>query len=152
MGAGAGDQDASGAEQAQASEVDFFVAGGGGVHRFTRLGEGRRIEDNQVEMAALGGVAGKQVEDVGFVEIDVGDAVGVGVGPGCGDGGCGTVHRFHRFAFGGEVKGEGSGGGETVEGFTASGVAGGGSVVFALVEEDSGFLAVEEIGSEGEAI
>ena len=50
---------------------------------------------------------------------------------------------------GGEVEGEAAGGGEAIERLAAAGVAGGGAVVLALVEEDAGLLAVQQVGARG---
>ncbi len=152
VGAGAGDQDAAGREQAQGAQVDLLVAGDGGVEIAAALGEGRRIEHDQRKLPAGGRVAGEQVEDVGLVEVDVGDPVGLGVGAGGGERGAGAVDRFHGFALGGQVQGEAAGGGEAIERLAAAGVMRGGAIVFALVEEDAGLLAVQQVGMHGEAV
>ena len=59
---------------------------------------------------------------------------------------------FHVLALGGQVQGEAAGGGEAVERFAAAGVAGGGAVVLALVEEDAGLLAVQQVGAQRQAV
>ena len=66
-----------GLQQAQGAQVDLLVAGVAASRLRRDLGEGRRVEHHQRKLAARGGVAGQQIEDVGFLEIDVGDAVGL---------------------------------------------------------------------------
>ena len=48
VGAGAGDEDAAGAEHLEGAEVEFLVAAEGGVEIALALGEGGRIEDDGV--------------------------------------------------------------------------------------------------------
>ena len=64
----------------------------------------------------------------------------------------GAIHGLHGFAVGGQVQGEAAGGGEAIERLAAAGVMGGGAVVLALVEEDAGLLAVQQVGVHGEAV
>ena len=78
--------------------------------------------------------------------------VGGGVGAGGGQRGRGAIHGLHGFAAGGQVQGEAAGGGEAIERLAAAGVAGGGAVVLALVQEDAGLLAAQQVGPQGEAV
>jgi len=57
MRAGTGDQNSSRTQQTEGSEVDFFIARGGRFDVLAGFGEGRRVEDYEVEMAAFGGIA-----------------------------------------------------------------------------------------------
>ena len=79
VGAGARHQNPAWRQQPQGAQVDLFISGDGGVHMPAALGEGRRVEDDQ-----LVGTAGRgeELEHVGFAEGDVPDPVGGGVGPG----------------------------------------------------------------------
>ena len=74
-----------------------------------------------------------------------------GVGAGGGESGGRTIDGFYGFADGGEVQSEAAGCGEAIE-RAALGISAGGEIVFALVEEDAGFLASEEIGLAGESV
>ena len=68
------------------------------------------------------------------------------------EGGAGAIHGFDRFAMRGQVQGKAAGRGEAVERLAAAGIAGGGAVVLALVEEDAGLLAVQQVGRQAQAI
>ena len=52
----------------------------------------------------------------------------------------------------GQVQGEAAGGSEAIEGLAAAGIAGGGAVVLALVEEDAGLLPAQQVGAQGETV
>ncbi len=61
-----------------------------------------------------------------------------------------AIHRFHVLGLTGQVQGESAGGGEAIERPAASGVARRREIIFALVQEDAGLLAVQQIGPQGE--
>ena len=82
------------------------------------------------------------------MKLDIGDAVGFGVGARRGQRGGRAIHRFHGFALRRQVQREAAGGGEAIERLAAAGVARGGAVVLALIEEDAGLLAVQQIGAQ----
>ncbi len=48
VGAGAGDEDAAGAEHLEGAEIEFLVAAEGGVEIALALGEGGRVENDRV--------------------------------------------------------------------------------------------------------
>ena len=66
--------------------------------------------------------------------------------------GGGAIDGLDGFALARQVQGEAAGGGEAIERLAAAGVAGGRAVVLALVEEDAGLLAVQQVGGQGEAV
>ena len=71
VGAGAGHQDAAGAEHLQGAEVEFFVAAEGGVEVALTLGERWRVEDDRVVALTGGGVVLEQIEGIGFDPFDL---------------------------------------------------------------------------------
>src|ERR1039457_2072714 len=54
--AGAGDEDAAGAEHFQSPKIEFFVAAMGGVEIALALSEGRRVENDSVVVVVGGGI------------------------------------------------------------------------------------------------
>src|ERR1019366_7800881 len=132
--------------------VDLLVPGGGRFQIAPALREGRRVQHDHAEVAARAGIVGKQLEDVGFLEIDVGDAVGASVGSRGDQRWARTIGGFHALALAGDVQGEAAGGGEAIERLAAAGVAGGGAVVVALIQKDAGLLTVHEVGAQGEPV
>ena len=67
----AGDQVASGSEEFERAEIDFFVTTDSGVEGVFVFGERRRVEDDHVEAARRVVELFEEVERVGFVEGDV---------------------------------------------------------------------------------
>jgi hypothetical protein len=148
VGARAGYQDSAGFQHFQRAQVDLFVGADRGFYLRAGFGEGGRVEDYRF-VAAFG--SGQEFEGVGFFELDVADPVrGCILRGGFESWGAG-VYGYHRIGFGGHVDREAPGGGEDVERASAS-VLGGCGVVFALVEEDAGFLTVGEVDEELEAV
>ncbi len=152
VGAGAGNEDASRLEKAEGAEVDFLIGADGRFEAAFILREGRGVKHDYGELAAGAGVAGEEIEDIGLLPLDIGDAIGGAVGARGEERGGGGIDGFHALAFGGEVEGEAAGGGKTIERFAAAGIVGGGLVVLALVEKDSGLLSVEQVGAEGQTV
>ena len=151
VGAGAGDEGASGAEHAHGPEVELPVAAEGTLDGAAGLGEGGWVEDDRV-VAFPGGVElPEYVEDVSLDPVQVGEAVAPGVGVGHLECGAALVHAGDVLADAGEVEGESSLVGAAVEGSSA-GVAGGGLVVMALVKEGAGLLAGGGVVAEAEAV
>ena len=159
VGAGAGDEDSAGGEEFEGSEVEFFIAAEGTFCGSFGFGEGGWVEDDGFETrgvgAGLGFVVAEEVEGVGFdpvcvvaggesgveEEVGVGDFESSAAGVYAGDAGAGL----------GEMKGEAALVGADVEG-SAVGVAGGGGVVEALVEECAGLLAGGGVVGEMQAV
>ena len=72
VGAGAGDEVAAVSDQLHAAQIDLTVAARGGLDGIAGLGEGGRIEDDDVILLALLDQLGQKSEDVAAQE---GDAV-----------------------------------------------------------------------------
>src|SRR5580698_4457574 len=148
VGAGAGHEEASGTEHLEGAEVEFFVAAKGGVEVALAFGEGGRIENDGIVAAFRGVVVLHQIKGVGldpfnFFVRETG-AVEGGILVCDLEGGPGAIDASDLRTVGGEVEREAALITKNVEGF-AFGVVGGSVVVFALVEEGSGFLAFEGI-------
>src|SRR5579875_1828629 len=62
--AGARDQHTAGSQEMQRAQVDLLVAAQRTLQRAPTLGEGRRIENDQIELPALIGPLPQQVETV----------------------------------------------------------------------------------------
>ncbi len=71
VGAGAGHENAAGAEHLEGAEVEFLVAAEGGIEVALGFGEGGRIENDGVVVAIGGGVVLEQVEGVGLDPFDL---------------------------------------------------------------------------------
>ncbi len=67
----AADQDASAAKHLQGAQVQLLVAAQRGGHGALGLGEGGRVQDDGVVLAAGAGVVLQQVEGVGFDPLDL---------------------------------------------------------------------------------
>jgi len=148
-GAGTRNKDAAGLKHLQGAEVEFLVAAQGFVEVALRFRKGGRVEDDGLVFVAGVGVVAEEVEGVGLDPVEVVMVEG-GVFFGDFQRGTRAVDAGDARADGGEVEGKASVVAEDVEG-VAVGVAGGGGVVFALVEEGSGFLAFEAGVVEGDA-
>src|ERR1700678_1989942 len=70
IGAGAGDENAAGAQHFEGAEIEFFVATESGIEIALGFGEGWRIENDGVVLLAGGGVVLEQIEGVGFNPFD----------------------------------------------------------------------------------
>ena len=66
VGAGAGDEDAAGAEHFEGAEIELFVAAQGGVEVALALGERGWVENDGVVVTVGGGVVLEEVKGVGF--------------------------------------------------------------------------------------
>ena len=148
VGAGAGDQNAAGAQHLQGTQVEFFVAAEGGIEVALALGERWRVEDDGVVALAGGGVVLEQIEGVSFDPFDFRLALVAAV-KSCvlvGNFECspGTIYAGDVGTAREQMKRETSLVAEDVEGIAVS-VLGSGGVVLALVEEGSGLLAFEGV-------
>src|SRR5208337_1882772 len=143
VGTGAGDESTAGAQHLQGAEIEFFIAAEGGIEIALGFGEGGWVEPDRVIAAVGGGVVLEQVEGVGLDPLDFTMVEG-GILVGDFERGAGTVDAGDARAVRGKMQAEASLIAEHVEGF-AAGVLSGSSVVFALVEEGSGFLAFESV-------
>jgi hypothetical protein len=156
-GAGSGEEEASIADAVE-SEAGEAVVGldGSGAFGFA-FGHGGWIEDDGVE--GFAGCAGEPFERVGL-DLMVGSAgdggevaVEVEVAAGGGEGVWGDVEVGHRAGpAAGGVDGETAGEAEHVEDIAAAGEGADAAAVVALVEEEAGFLALDDVGFEAEAV
>ncbi len=103
-------------------------------------------------MAARAGIVGQQLENIGFLEIDVGDAVGRRVGVRRDQRRRRTVGGFHALALARHVQGEAAGGGEAIERLPAPRVLCGRAVVVTLIQKDACLLPLDEVGPQGECV
>ena len=153
--AGAGHQYAAGTQHLQRPQVDFLIpAHGLGKGSFV-AGERRRIEHDGVVLAAGGGVILEHVEDIAFQPFDLPHLLLGLVQDGILLGGlqrlAGGINAGDLGANPREVQGEPSVVAKAIEGL-AVGVARGGGVVFALVEECAGILSAEGIEIKSDAV
>src|ERR1700733_707303 len=148
VGTGAGDEDPAGAKHFEGAKVEFLVAAEGSIEVALGLSEGGRIKHDGVIAPAGGGIVLEQVKGVRLDPFDLLVAelglVEGGVLIGDFQRGTGTIDANDVSTARGEMEGEAALVAKNVEGF-AVGVPGGGSIVLALVEEGSGFLAFESL-------
>src|SRR5208283_2938746 len=153
--AGAGDEDASGPQHLQGAEVELLVAAQRGRHGAFGFGEGGRVEDDGVVLASGGSVVLEQVEGVGLDPFDLAAAVlsQVELLIPLGDFQRGTrrVNRGHALAHARQVQREAALVGEAIERLTMA-IAGGSSVVFALVEEGASLLSGKSVEVKAHAV
>src|SRR5580693_328712 len=144
VGAGAGHQDAAGAQHLQSAEVEFFIAAEGGIEVALTLGKRWWVEDDRIVTLAGGGVVLEQIEGVGFDPFDfrlvLAAPVEGGILIGNFERSSGTIDAGDVRAARDQMKSEASLIAEDIEGFSV-GVLGNGGVVLALVEEGSSLLA-----------
>ena len=161
MRAGTGGQVAPAREQAQGELVDLQIAAAGLLHRRPALGKGRRVQDHQVEGAALFRqpllVARERrqvVEDVGAGEAHpVGKPVELGVTARKVDRRLRHVDAAHEFRIARRrVQAEGAYVGKAVEHALAGRQLAHSAPVVLLVQEEARFLAVEKVDVVGDAI
>ena len=144
VGAGAGGQVPAPGQQPHGPVVDLLVPGDGVCHGLPGLGEGRRVQDDEVVPLRLLLQGRQQVEHVGGHAVHhAGEAVALRVGPG-------HLHGGRRHVHGGDVpgparrgvQGEGPGVGEAVQHCFAPGDAPHRPTVVLLIQEEPGLLAV----------
>lgn len=161
VGAAARGQVAAAGQQAQGLVVDLAVTAGGGGHVLAALGEGRRVQNNEVEGAALLGAAalvgdeGVQVlEDVGAGEAhDVLEAVQTGIGGGQVARRLRYVHAAHKSRPSRRgVETERAHMGEAVEHAAAGRDVADRAAVVLLVEEEARLLGVHEVKGVSDAV
>src|ERR1700678_2122124 len=158
IGAGAGDENAAGAQHFEGAEIEFFVATESGIEIALGFGEGWRIENDGVVLLAGGGVVLEQIEGVGFNPFDfmnlgsvrLGGVEG-GVLVGDFESGARAVDSGDMGAARGEMQRESALVAEDVERL-AVGVVRGGEIVFALVEKGSGLLAGKRVEMEANSV
>ena len=144
VGAGAGGEKTAPGQQLHGPVVDLLIPGDGVGNGPAGLGEGRRVQDDEVVPLRLLLQRGQQVEHVGGHAVHcAGEAVARRVGPGHLHGGLRHIHGgdvlrpAHR-----GVQSEGSGVGEAVQHRPAPGDAPHRPAVVLLVQEEPGLLAV----------
>ncbi len=71
VGAGAGDEDAAGAEHLESAEVELLVASKRSIQIALGLGECGRVEDDSIVTAVGGGVVLQEIEGVGLDPFDL---------------------------------------------------------------------------------
>jgi hypothetical protein len=151
VGAGTGDQGAPGPKNLHGPKIDFFVATVGCRDAVAILGEGRRIEDHHVEAALFVVVLFEQIEGVSLFECDIRDLIQFLIATGCGYCGGREIDSLYIRSFSGHAKSEASVIAEAIENFAAGKVCSG-FMIFALIEEAAGFLAVMQIVAEEQAV
>lgn len=149
VGAAEGGEESAFIEEFEGAEVDFLIAAHGIGEGLFVAGEAGGIEDDEV---VFGFGVFEEVEDVVFDDVDV-ESVDLGVVACGGAGGFGDVDGGDAGGTGfGAGEGEAALVGEAVEDAFALGEFGDFGVRFELVEVESGFLAVDEVDFEGEAV
>ena len=147
MAAGAGGQVAAPGQQPHGPVVDLLVAGDGVGHGFPGLGEGRRVQDDEIVPGRLLFQRRQQIKDIGGNAVHhIRQAVARGIGPG-------HLHRrlgdIHSGDMGGpalcRVQREGAGVGKAVENRVPLGHGGNRPAVVFLIQEEAGFLSVLHI-------
>src|SRR5206468_2114572 len=126
VGAGAGDQQAPGAQHLQGAQVEFLVTAESAFHGALGFGEGRWVEHDGVEGLAGVGPVAQEGEGVGVDPIDFSGevrAVGGQVLLGNFEGGAGGVNAGDLAADAGEVESESALVGADVESATVGGEA-----------------------------
>ena len=149
IGAAEGREQAAFVQKLERAEVDLFVAAHGIHEGGLVAGETRRVEDDHV---ILGLGVFEEIEDVVFEHFDF-DVVEHGVVAGSRAGAGRNIDRGDLGSSGlGAGEGESALVGEAVEHALALGERGNFGVGLQLVEVEAGFLAIEEIDFEGEAV
>jgi len=150
MGTRTSDQDPPRVQKLQSAEINFSIAARCAVERGSGFREGGGIEDDCLEAAAPGTVIGEKIKDISIHKLDVLNAIKLTVSARRGERGAG-IHGFDSRAILSQVERETAGRGEAIQGFAVC-PAGGGHVVFPLIEIDAGFLAGGEVGVENDAV
>lgn len=153
LGAGAGDQITAIANQLHSTKIDLLVPAKRGIDRGTGLGEGRRIEDDDIVLFTGKCFFLQQVKDVGGGEMNIGKVIQLCVFGGTFTGvftdinavdiGCVIVTC---------VQGKAAGVGEAVKYFLPFDKGRDGSPVFLLIEEETGLLSVLDIDQKTNAV
>jgi hypothetical protein len=132
---GAGDKNASRAEQLEGAQVELLVATEGGIELAAALSESWRIEHYDVILRTLSGIIAQQIERISFDPLDFA-LIQSGILVGHLQGWTGAIDTGNRITVRGEVEREASVIAKDVESFAASILCGSG-IVFALIQERS---------------
>ena len=144
VGAGAGSHISAPGQQTHGPVVDLLVPGDGIADGLAGLGEGGRVQNDEIVPGRLLLQSGQQVKDIGRHALHHAfQTVACRIGPGHLHGGlryvyCGDVGRTAQRG----VQGKGSGVGKAVQHRLAPGQSGHRPAVVLLVQEEAGLLAV----------
>ena len=150
-GAGEGGEEAAGGDELEAQDVDVLVAAEGLLGELLGVGELRRVEHHEVEVAGTVAEAAELLEDVALDELGLGQAVEGGVAAGLLQRGAGEINvRDGRGT--GDLRGDTKAAGVTegVEDTAALGGLGDQAAVLALVQVEAGLVALADVDLEAD--
>ena len=147
---GTADQHSARTQHFQGTKIQFFIASKCGLQGPLAFGKGRRIEHNTVVLPSGMGVISKQVESVGFNPLDLAPVQG-SIPFGYFQCQPGTVHSPDAGAALSQMESEGALVTEHIQRFTPC-ILGRSGIVFSLVEECSGFLALERLMMKSDSV